>query len=195
MKKILLLALMSTAIGFAQEEPTRTVDTLDISNRRNEIRTDLVGIVYYSKFNLTYERYLQKKWSVGITGGFSSSKKIDDDFDRGYRNYRPTYDITPFVRYRLSQSPRNFYFAEVFVSANGGDFKETVRRVEEGIAYYVNEKSTYFDMGIGGGLGYKFYFKDQFAVELLVSFGANLLDTEKSPDVLSRTGLSIGYRF
>ena len=34
-----------------------------------------------------------------------------------------------------------------------------------------------------------------FAVEFLVGFGVNTIDTEKSPDVFSRVGLSFGYRF
>lgn len=181
-------------VAFAQE-PTAE-DKPDIESQRNEIRADLVSVVYYSRYNLSYERFLQNRWSVGVSAGIADSEEIDTDFDRGYRNNRPRYDVTPFVRYRFSKNPRSFYFGEAFVSANSGDFKETVRLIDtDGSAYFVNQKSEYFDIGAGGGLGYKFYFKDQFAIELLVSVGMNFLDTDKSPDVISRTGLSIGYRF
>ena len=195
MKKLFFLALLMPAFLWAQDETT-SGDSSDITGRHNEVRTDLVAIVYYSRLNLSYERFIDEKWSAGLSAGLANSTEIDNDFERGYRNNRPRYDVTPFVRYKLSKGTTSFYFAEVFLSANSGDYKEIVRIVDtDGTAYYANEKSDFFDLGAGGGLGYKFYFKDQFAIELLVSVGANLLDTEKSPDVLSRTGLSIGYRF
>ncbi len=190
MKKILLAALFSC--GFLQAQET---DSLSMLARRNELRTDVVSVITDSRFNMSYERFLNKDWSLGLSVGYADSDEINEDFDRGYRNYRPKYDVTPFVRYNLSKSLKSFYFAEVFISANGGDFKETVRRENGGEAFYENEKSTYTDVGAGGGFGYKLYIKEQFGIELLVAFGANLLNTDKSPDVLSRVGLSVGYRF
>jgi hypothetical protein len=192
MKQLLFIALCSIQFANAQD----SLSTGDIMNRKNEIRTDLLSLALQTKFNLSYERFLNQDYSVGVFMGYASSNKIDEDFDSGYRNNSPKYEVNPFVRYNLSKSQTSFYFAEVFVSANGGDFKETVRRIDEvGNAYYVNEKSTYSDFGIGAGLGYKLYFKEQFAVEFEVGFGANLFNTDKSPDTLSRVGLSFGYRF
>ncbi len=190
MKKILLAALLFCGFLQAQES-----DTLSMLSRRNEIRTDLISTIADSRFNLSYERFLDKDWSVGLSLGYANSDKINEDFDRGYRNYRPEYDITPFVRYNLSKSLKSFYFAEAFISANGGDFKETVRRTDGTSAYYENEKSTYSDFAAGGGFGYKLYIREQFGIEILVAFGANLFNTDKSPDVISRVGLSAGYRF
>jgi hypothetical protein len=192
MKQLILLLCALPSLVLAQE---MAPDTLMLGKKK-EIRTDLVSVLAYSRINLSSEYFLNNTWSTGLSLGLSNSSSIDEDFDQGYRNNRPRYDLTPFVRYKLSKSSRNFYFAEFFVSANGGDFKEIVRIVETGgTAYYVNKKSTYFDVGAGGGLGYKLYIKDKFAIELLVSIGANLMNTDKSPDILSRTGLSFGYRF
>ena len=99
------------------------------------------------------------------------------------------------MRYKLSEGVSRFYFAEVFASANGGDFREIVRKTDNGVGYYEVEKSDYFDVAIGAGAGYKMYLKEQWAIELMVGFGVNTIETDKSPDVFSRVGVSVGYRF
>ncbi|HLF52813.1 DUF3575 domain-containing protein [Flavobacterium sp.] len=187
MKKFFFIALLSFQFMNAQDST---------SIRKNEVRFDVLSLIASSKFNISYERFLNDRFSAGLSTSYANSKKINDDFDEGYRNTMPKYEITPFVRYNLSKGISSFYFAEVFMSANGGDFKESVRLVDENNnGYYVNQKSDYFDLALGGGLGYKMYFKQKFAVEVLVGFGRNLINTDKSPDVLSRVGLNFGYRF
>jgi hypothetical protein len=192
MKRLLFIALCSIQFANAQDSLTSG----DIMNRKNEIRTDLLSLALQTKFNLSYERFLNKDYSVGVFTGFASSNKIDEDFDSGYRNNSPKYEVNPFVRYNLSKSQTSFYFAEVFVSVNGGDLIGTVRGIDDECnADYINEKSEYSDVGIGAGLGYKLYLQEKFAVELEVGFGSNLFNRDKSPDTLSRVGLSFGYRF
>ncbi len=196
MKKCFLLMLMAAGVSYAQDTLRVAEPGTELLSRRNEVRTDLLSTVMSSQFNLTYERFLSNDWSVGLTGAIISNRYLDDDFDAGYRNSLPKYEINPFVRYKLSESIRRFYFAEVFASANGGDFKEIVRQTDEaGNGYYVTEKSQYSDIGIGAGLGYKMYLQEKFAIELLVAFGTNLFDRDRSPDTISRVGLSVGYRF
>lgn len=187
MKKLLFLLLLASQIGTAQEAL--------LLNKNNEFRVNALSLIASSKLNISYERFLNKNFSMGLTTSYSDSKKVNDDFDAGYRNTFPKYEIVPFVRYNLSKSLSRFYFAEVFMSANGGDYKQTVRLTEGNYGYYAIQKDTYFDLALGGGLGYKMYFKEQFAVEFLVGFGTNIIDKNKSPDVISRVGLNFGYRF
>lgn len=192
MKKFLFILLLSSQFMNAQDSTSKT-DSTDF--RKNEVRVNVVSLVA-SKINLTYERFLNPRFSLGLSGSYADSKKLNDDFDEGYRNTVPKYEITPFVRYNLSKGLYSFYFAEVFVCANGGDFKEKVRLIDgNGNGYYENQKSNYSDVALGGSLGYKIYFQKKIAVELLVGFGKNLIDTDKSPDVISRVGLNVGYRF
>lgn len=194
MKKLLLIALFSTQIIAAQEATDSA--TAAILNKKNEFRIDLLSLIGSSKLNVSYERFLNKDFSVGLSLGLISNEKTDDDFDRGYRNTLPRYEVVPYVRYNLSKSQLHYYFAEVFVSANGGDFKEIVRRTDDaGNGYYITEKTKYSDFGAGAGLGYKAYLKQKFPIEFMVGFGSNLFNRDKSPDVLPRVGLSIGYRF
>ena len=117
-----------------------------------------------------------------------------DSFDKKLKKKKDTKPEIPDSN--SVKGPANLETSKLSASSEKiDDYKETVRIVDGANAYYENQKSTYFDLALGGGLGYKMYFKDKFAVEFLIGFGRNLIDTDKSPDVLSRVGLNFGYRF
>lgn len=188
MKKILLLLLL-TSIGLQAQEDT-------VVRKKNEFRVDVLSAIIASKASFSYERFLDNDFSIGFNANFSNSKKLNEDFDNGYRNNVPKYEFNPYVRYALSKSKSSYYFAEIFASTNGGDFKEIVRLTDEnGNDYFSTKKSTYTDYGLGGSLGYKMYFHQSIALEFLVGFGKNITNTDKSPDVISRVGINLGYRF
>lgn len=188
MNKLLVFLLFVPMILSAQEESN--------SLGKNEVRIDALSAIAFSKMNVSYEHFLNDDFSVGITFGYADSKKVNDDFDKGFRTTLPKYDAIPYLRYNLSKGQSRFYFAEVFAAANSGEFRETIRDVNSsGNAYYTIQKSDYFDIALGAGLGYKMYFADKFAAEFLVGFGTNLIGRATSPDVISRVGLNIGYRF
>ena len=192
MKKLALILFLSFQFMNAQEAGNKSV----LAAKRNEFRIDLLSLGMFSKMNLTYERFLNDRFSAGLSGSYTNSAKVNEDFDNGNRNNSPQYEVTPFVRYNLSKGASSFYFAEIFVAANGGDFRETVLLTDENNnSYYTIQKTKYSDVAIGAGLGYKFYIKDRFGLELLVGFGSNLFNKEKSPDILSRVGLGFSYRF
>jgi hypothetical protein len=191
MKKLYCLLLLLPLVINAQET-TNTV----LENKKNEFRVDVLSALIYTKASLSYERFFGKDFSTGFNVNFSNSNKLNEDFDNGYRNNVPKFEFNPYIRYALSKSKSRYYFAEFFGSYNGGDFKEIVR--VSGMAqpdYFTTRKSKYTDFGLGGSLGYKMYLKDSFALEFLVGFGSNLTNREKSPDVISRVGLNLGYRF
>ncbi len=165
-------------------------------SKKNEFRVDILSAVLSSKASISYEHFLENDFSFGLTLNYSNNQKLNEDFDYGYRNNLPKYEIIPYLRYALSKSKSRYYFAEAFASYNGGDFKEIVLLTDSNnIGYYNTQKSNYSDIALGGSLGYKMYFHDSIAVELLVGFGYNLTNRVKSPEILSRVGLNIGYRF
>jgi hypothetical protein len=191
MKKLYCVFLL-LPIALSAQENTNTV----LQNKKNEFRVDVLSAIVYTKASLSYERFLGKDLSTGFNVNFSNSNKLNEDFDNGYRNNVPKFEFNPYLRYALSKSKSRYYFAEIFGSYNGGDFKEIVR--VSGMAqpdYYTTKKSKYTDFGLGGSLGYKMYFKNSIAVEFIVGFGSNLTNRDKSPDVISRVGLNLGYRF
>jgi len=188
MKRIIILFFLGTFLINAQESP--------MANKKNEFRVDVLSAIAYGKTSFSYERFLKKDFSIGVNVNFSNNSKIEDEFNDGFRNNLPKYEINPYLRYALSKSKSRYYFAEIFASANGGDFKEIIR-TNDGTSngYYIIEKSKYTDIGLGGSLGYKMYIKQAWAIEFLVGFGKNLTNTAKSPDVISRVGINLGYRF
>ena len=189
MKKIFSLLLLFSLMTQAQENSI-------IAGKKNEFRVDVLSALVYAKASLSYERFLGGDFSTGFNVNFSNSSKLNDDFDKGYRNNVPKFEVNPYLRYALSKSKSRYYFAEVFASYNGGDYKEIVRMVDQNnVGYYTTQKTKYTDFALGGGLGYKMYFKDAIALEFLVGFGSNLTNKDKSPDVISRVGLNLGYRF
>jgi hypothetical protein len=189
MKKLFMLLLLFSFASKAQENTVLT-------NKKNEFRVDILSAIADTKASLSYERFFDGSFSTGINVNFSNSNKLNDDFDNGYRNNVPKFEFNPYVRYALSKSKSKYYFAEIFGSYNGGDFKEIIRLTDENNNdYYTTQKSTYTDFGLGGSLGYKMYFHDSFALEFLAGFGSNLFNRDKSPDVISRVGLNLGYRF
>jgi hypothetical protein len=191
MKKLILLFLL----GFQFIQAQDTIPKKELYLKRNEFRVDVLSTAF-SRFNLTYERFLNKNYSVGLSGVFSNNKKVQDDFNKGNINNFSKYEIIPFIRYNLSQGQRSFYFAEIFANLNGGDFREIVLLTDaSNTNYYAIQKSSYSDLGLGTAVGYKYYIKDQFGIEVLVGFGYNLFNKDKSPDILSRVGLGVSYRF
>lgn len=189
MKKIMILLMFFSLASKAQENTI-------IAGKKNEFRVDLLAVLVSNKASISYERFLSHNFSVGANVNFSDSKKLNDDFDQGYRNNVPKFEFNPYVRYALSKSASRYYFAEVFGSYNGGDYREIKRLVDaNNTGYYSTLKSKYTDFALGGALGYKMYFKDRIALEFLVGFGSNLTNKAKSPDVISRVGINLGYRF
>jgi hypothetical protein len=187
MKKLLFILLFTTTFAFSQEKNL-------LADKNNEVRVDVLSAIAFGKAAISYERFLGN-FSVGITGSAAYGKKLDDDFDSGFTNTLPKYEAVPFVRYRLSKSPSHYYFIEAFASANGGDFKQILRIDDGSTGYYTISRDTYFDLALGGSLGYKVYFAGRIALEFTVGAGYNLIDREKSPDVISRVGIHLGYRF
>lgn len=188
MKKLILIIVLFSAFAQAQESTPNT--------RKNEVRVDVLQAILSSKASVSYERFLDNDFSVGFNVNFTSSSKVKTDFDEGYVNNLPKYEFNPYVRYALSKGKKSYYFAEVFGSYNGGEYKEIVYKIDGNLnGYYDTEKSNYTDFGAGAALGYKMYFTDSFGMELLVGFGYNFVNTDKSPDKISRVGLNLGYRF
>jgi hypothetical protein len=189
MKKLLCFLFFFSLFSQAQENTS-------ITQKKNEFRVDALAIILSNKASISYEYFFEGYLSTGINVNFSNSSKLTHDFENGYRNNLPKIELNPYIRYALSRSRTSYYFAEAFGSYNSGDYKEIIRLVgTDGNAYYTTQKSKYSDIALGGGLGYKMYFKNSIALELLVGFGSNLTNKAKSPDVISRVGINLGYRF
>lgn len=195
MKKLALLSLLFILQAANAQDSTRVETVSPITLKKNEIKFDVVSLIARSRVHISYERFLNKDFSVGLSGSFTKSDKREEDFDNGYNRTLPKYELNPFVRYSMSKSAVSYYFVEAFISANGGKYKELQRASEGGSGSWSAVENNYTSVAIGGAVGYKLYFKEKFGIELFVGVGKNFVNTDISPTYVQRVGANFGYRF
>ncbi|MQP52289.1 MULTISPECIES: hypothetical protein [unclassified Flavobacterium] len=193
MKKIsVIFCLFLSSISFSQTN----LDTIasPILTKKNEVKLDVLNLISNGRLGITYERFLNNDFSVGITGMFLNKSSKKDNFSTDDTRTLIDYQIIPYVRYALSKSAVNLYYLEAFTSINGGQYKELVT-LNNGVAdYVVTSVKEYNDLAIGASAGYKFYIKESFVVDITIGMGKNLFHAE-SPKDISRLGINLGYRF
>ncbi len=189
MKKIVFIFFVFVQAAFAQENNVFNLG-------KNEIKLDVVSLVALGKIHVSYERFLGDDFSVGISGNFNQSKSREEDFESGKNRTLEDYQLIPFVRYSLSKSQIRYYFVEVFVSANQGKYRELERLSDpDNNGYYQAVQKEYSDVAVGAAVGHKFYIKEKLGVDIFVGMGKNLFSSGESPDIISRVGVNLGYRF
>lgn len=189
MKKLYLLFLFLTATLSAQNE-----SAFDLG--KNEIKFEVVSAIASGKIQVSYERFISTDFSIGISGIINEGNKLEKDYTNGKNRTLEDYQIIPFVRYSLSKSQIRYYFVEVFVSANSGQYHDLERLIDENNnGYYKSVDKNYSDFALGAAIGHKFYIKEKLGIDIFVGMGKNLFSNGESPDIVSRVGINVGYRF
>lgn len=197
MKKISLILLAFISLSsYAQSNENTSADTIvsPILSKKNEIKVDVLNLAAFGKLGISYEYFIDKDFSVGITGMFFNKKSKTDDFLTYDTRTLIDYQLIEYVRYALSKSATNLYYIEGFVNVNGGEYKELTTRNNGTADYVLVTRNNYNDVAIGGAVGYKLYFKEGFVLDLTVGIGKNLFQ-ENSPSTVTRLGINLGYRF
>lgn len=193
MKKISLLFCFFLALGsYAQTNSDSLVSP--IVAKKNEVKIDGLNLISNGRLGISYERFLNSNFSVGITGMFLNKSSKEDKFATDDTRTLIDYQVIPYVRYALSKSAVNLYYVEAFTSINGGQFKELVTLNNGAADYVITSVKDYNDVAIGAAVGYKFYIKESFVVDVTIGMGKNLLHAD-SPKNISRLGINLGYRF
>ena len=196
MKKILLLSiLIFTSLAFSQENDSIKNTLL---NKKNEVRVNITKLLVSKRLEFSYERFLSKKISTGLSilfleGNIAEFSPIYcDDCD----NYTKTnnYQVIPYVRYSFSKNTRRNWYGEIFASINSGKYKTIDRLFDGTYGYYDKVEKKYTNVALGSSIGYKFYIKKRFVVDLHFGLAPNLLSPNYGPDV-TRIGGNVGYRF
>jgi hypothetical protein len=162
-----------------------------ILNRKNEIRLDFGKLLISSRLQLTYEHFLNKDFSVGMSAMLLNKDENRNDY---LFNGTRKYQIEPFVRYSLSKNIKSLFYTELFSSINGGTVTEIKRLIDNNYGYYDKVNQKYTDLALGASIGYKVYITQRIPINFNMGLGINLLNS-MSPDVIPRVGLSTGYRF
>jgi hypothetical protein len=192
MKKIALFTfLLATTISFAQEkEATYPQDV----NKKYEVKLNAFSLIVFSSLDVSYEYLLNKDSSFGI-GVFYNFNDVDNDL-----YYPKRFSITPYYRWYFSETrfARGF-FVEGFGMLN--TYEDN---------YYYDYNGNYngdqpikeTDFALGVSVGGKFIIKSGFTAEIYGGVGRNLFNNDSnnnnvnfSNDLITRGGISLGYRF
>ncbi|NRT14857.1 hypothetical protein HNP99_001201 [Flavobacterium sp. 28A] len=188
MKTRFCLFLVLMSLSFQAQKPEGTKEL--ILNRKNELRIDIGKLILNSRIQLTYEYFIKNRLSVGVSAMIINGHENTYSIFQGQRKYQ----IDPFVRYSFSNNSKSLFYAEFFSSINGGSNEKIVRLNTENYGYYDKINDHYIDVAIGPSVGYKVYIAQRFPINFNLGLGFNLFNNS-SPAVLSRVGLSTGYRF
>lgn len=186
--------LLFSLIGNSQTDKSLYIKNL---SRKNEIRIDVSKIVENQRLGLSYERFLNKRFSVGIsTLFFEDNTRIDDYKNKIRVKSINEYQIIPYTRYSFMRNYKSNWYGELFYSINGGKYKRFERLTDGTIGYYQESQKRYNDIALGASVGLKIYIKKRFAIDLHFGLAGNIDNAvNETPEVITRFGINFGYRF
>ncbi len=162
-------------------------DTVPDDVDRDELKINVFNLIAFKYLDAAYERLIDEESSFGI-GVLVNAGDNDDVFD-----YYRQYSITPYYRRYFSKGYATGFFVEGFGMLNSGEqeiytFNEITFETER-------TGETYTDFALGITVGGKFITKKGFIAEVYTGIGRNFFNTDFSPEVVGRGGVSLGFRF
>jgi len=175
MKKKYLIIIMLSSI-FA-------VNAQNSNEKKNEVKINVISPLT-GAFEATYERNLNAKSSLGVSGLYVFNDNADEDMN---------YSISPYYRRYFGKKYASGFFAEGFGMLSSIDGKKV---------YDINDTSKFtegpdvIDFSIGIGLGSKWVTKSGFIFEVNAGWGKLLFNPDKTDHTqVVRFGFHLGYRF
>lgn len=148
--------------------------------KRHSVKVDLLDALAVKTLELSYEYYLGGQSAVGVSGLLNFEKRSSD-----FR-YNEKRMLTPYFRHYFSSYRRWNYFGEIFFGINYGEY----RHIKNNIIRY----EMYTDGALGVVAGTKYNSNAGFIIDAHIGLGRNLL-TNKSPIIVPRIGVNVGYQF
>ena len=165
MKKLLLVfGLLISSLTYSQQE----------------IKLDIADALIIKSLEFSYENYLSKENSFGISALFNIEKQ-----DVSFR-YNENLMITPYFRHYFSTDKVWNVFGEAFVGINSGKKESN----EDSGDYDIK----YTDGALGIALGTKYVSNSGLMIDVYAGAGRNLFGSN-SPSIVPRLGVNVGWRF
>jgi hypothetical protein len=218
MKRI-IIPLLFTIVSYSQNDVQNVrvikddsqVTELVNSLGKNEIKLDVIDLLFQPALSLSYERISDSYSSFGgdIFINFNNANSSVSWSDR--------FTISPFYRFYFLNK-KDFggagFFVELFSKFSFADHTvEYVYGIYDELTepYYEFVDESYFDIGLGVGLGRKWINKKGITFEIMFGIGRYLLEDagrpedmpygadevfyDNRPEVTFKGGISIGKRF
>lgn len=181
MKKLLTTALIISVVCLGQSQ-----DISNDSQPRDEFKINAFNLIAFTYMDLSYERLLHEEASLGVSVLFNVGN------DNEILDYFRNFSITPYYRQYFSKQYAEGFFVEGFGMLNSG---EDYYYSFDDQGNETNSGETYTDFALGVSVGGKFVTKRGFIAEIYTGLGRNLLGDDTAPEIVSRGGISLGYRF
>lgn len=140
---------------------------------QQEVKVSISDALVLKTLSVSYEYYTTERSSVGLSTLINFEKKA-----ASFR-YNEEWMISPYFRHYFTDSSNWNYFGEVFMGINGGESKK---------------HGKYTDSALGLAIGSKYISSGGFIVDIYAGLGRNMF-TSKSPVIVPRVGVNLGYRF
>ena len=208
MKKVFLSLIAFSNFLIAQEvqkvevvkNDNQIVDLFDELGS-NEIKLDLIDIIAYPAFNITYEKIKNPYSSFGASLFINFSGEVNAD-------WVDNFSLTPFYRFYFFNK-KDFggagFFAEIFSKFSSGKTEYNIYYDDQpsGLPRRENDTISQFDIALGASIGQKWVNKMGWTFEINFGVGRFITNSQTDdyngyysrPEATVRGGLSIGKRF
>ena len=208
MKKVFLLLIAFSNFLIAQE--VQKVEVVKNDNQitdlfdelgSNEIKLDLIDIIAYPAFNITYEKIKNPYNSFGASLFINFSGEVNAD-------WVDNFSLTPFYRFYFFNK-KDYggagFFAEVFSKFSSGKSEYTIYYEDQlpGLPRWESDTISQFDIALGASIGQKWVNKMGWTFEINFGVGRFITNNQTDdyngyysrPEATVKGGLSIGKRF
>ncbi|WP_299436962.1 hypothetical protein [uncultured Aquimarina sp.] len=191
---IAIIILFSFQISLAQDQsnlPPRDIN-------KNEISLSPINIIAFGALDIGYERILTNNTTLGFDVFYRFSDNVDNDDDVIDRDGIFDKELAVTARYKYffgNRIARGFY-VEAFGMLSSGDHDNYVV-VYDDLGNFVSSGDIveeYTDFALGFAVGGKFVTRNGFFLDIGFGIGRNLFN-DKSPEIIVRPNLYLGYRF
>ncbi|MFD2562470.1 hypothetical protein [Aquimarina rubra] len=193
---IAFIILFSFQISFAQDQsdlPRRDIN-------KNELSINPFNIVAFGALDLGYERIISENSSLGFDFFYRLADEDNDEDDYDLIDTDGVFDkeiafTTRFKYFFGSRIARGFY-VEAFGMLSSGEHENYVE-VFDDLGNFISAgdvEEEYTDFALGFSVGGKFVTRNGFFIDLGFGIGRNLF-SNKSPEIILRPNLYLGYRF
>lgn len=149
-----------------------TIFLSTLIHAQQEVSVDIGDALVMKTLEVSYERYLTGKNSIGVSALFNFNG------DNADFSYNENTMITSFFRHYFMAHNKFNYFGEIFLGINSGERRDI----------------KYRDGALGASVGAKYILNGGVVISGLVGIGRNMFNSA-SYEIVPRVGLNVGYRF
>lgn len=190
MKKVILCSFILIAtLSKAQEKEEKYPQDVD---KKYEAKINVTNLLFFEWFDVSYEYLIDEESSFGA----SALINLDGNDTWIFDDSRRKFSLTTYYRRYFSRKYARGFFVEGFGMLHSHkirdyyyDYNYDYGTSNSGYNY---SDETGFSLGIS--IGGKFVTKSGFTTEIYLGIGRNL-GGDDSFEVVSRGGVSLGYRF